>query len=132
MKEYFICGPPEWRLNAKADPVALCNQVLGRQAVVKVLDGGSVLAVDDLTPNEIKTIVDINFDRHKLDQWESSKLRSLTIEQINNRIATVQAQIDAVTNIATAKTALNSMYADMQKMARIILWLLKRETGELR
>jgi hypothetical protein len=66
-----------------------------------------------------------------LDAWESSKLRNLTIQQINDRVATVQAQIDAVTNVATAKTALNSMHADMQKMARVIIWLLKREMNGL-
>jgi len=66
-----------------------------------------------------------------LDAWEASKFRSLSIQDIEGWLATVQTQIDAVTNLATAKTALNSMYADMQKMAKVIIWLLKREMGEI-
>ena len=86
---------------------------------------------DVFTDAEMQTVYDIIRRFDKLDDWEPSKLRNLTIQQINDRIATVQAQIDAVSNVATAKTALNSMYADMQKMARIILWQLRREMGEL-
>jgi len=92
----------------------------------------SILNVaDDFTLNEEQEAKEIVAHLNDLDGWESSKLRNLTIQQINDRIATVQAQIDAVSNVATAKTALNSMYADMQKMARIIIWLLKREMNEL-
>jgi len=86
---------------------------------------------DDFTDSESQRLLDIVDRRDMLDSWEPSKLRNLTIQQINDRIATVQNQIDAVTNVATAKTTLNSMYADMQKMARIIIWLLKREMNEL-
>ena len=82
------------------------------------------------TLSEIQEIKDSALRFDFLDSWEPSKLRNLTIQDINSRIATVQAQIDAVTNVAAAKTALNSMHADMQKMARIIIWLLKREMGE--
>jgi hypothetical protein len=86
---------------------------------------------DTFTDAELQQAQDAVRDLDRLDSWESSKLRNLTITDINNRIATVQTQIDAVTNVATAKTALNSMYADMQKMARVIIWLLKREMDQI-
>jgi hypothetical protein len=85
----------------------------------------------DLTAGELQSLKEAAKKLDILDTYDASKLRNLTITDINNRIATVQSQIDAVTNVATAKTALNSMYADMQKMARIILWLLKREMNGL-
>jgi len=118
-------------LNAKADPVGLCNQVLGRLAVEKVLDDGTILAVDNLTSAEVKKIWEINRGLHVLDAWEPSKFRNLTMTDVEKRIAAVRAQIDAISDLNPAKTALNSMYADMQKMARVIIWLLKREMQEI-
>ena len=126
-KEYSLGEPINWK---ESNFVALCNQVLGRNAVV-MYSGDGTISGYDLTEAELSKIRDLVHRFNTLDSWESSKLRNLTIEDINNRIAQVQAQIDAVSNVATAKTALNSMYADMQKMARIIIWLLKREMNEL-
>ena len=124
--QHWLNEPISW----KGGFIEACNQALGRNAVVAYGSDGLVSG-NDLTPAEIAIIKDINKRFSTLDSWEPSKLRNLTIQQINDRIATVQGQIDAVTNVATAKTALNSMYADMQKMARIIIWLLKREMNEL-
>jgi hypothetical protein len=106
------------------------NSLLGRTAIIRA-DPDGALEGTNVTSDELVTMRQVNHNYDMLDSWEPSKLRDLTLQQINNRIATVQAQIDAVTNAATAKTALDSMYADMQKMARIIIWLLKREMNEL-
>jgi len=111
--------------------VAACNSHLARQVVSSADPDGVIRAFSELSESDLRVIRNVNHNFHTLDSWESSKLRNLTIQQINDRIDTVQAQIDAVTNVATAKTALNSMYADMQKMAQIIIWQLKREMGEL-
>jgi hypothetical protein len=126
-KDYNLNEPIRMPLGRFIDK---CNQAIGRPAVTTCGGDGRVWGID-LTDNDLIKIHEINKALDVVDSWESSKLRNLTIQQINDRIAIVQTQIDAVTNVATAKTALNSMYADMQKMARIIIWLLKREQGEL-
>jgi hypothetical protein len=127
-REYQLEGPIQWR--GLSEFVQQCNLALGRNAVISAGRDGLINAID-LSDSDLVTLGLVNKRLNVLDSWESSKLRNLTIQDINNRIATVQTQIDAVTNVATAKTALNSMYADMQKMARVIIWLLKREMNGL-
>ena len=104
-------------MNAKADPVGLCNLVLGRLAVEKVLDDGTVLAVDNLTSAEVKKIWEINRGLHILDGWEPSGLRNLTLTQ-------VQTAVNNISDLSSAK-------AVIMKLAEVVLWLLKREMNEV-
>lgn len=107
-----------------------CNQTLGRVAVVSVGSDGIISAVD-LTAQELLVVQNVNRRFHVLDSWESSKLRNLTLNQLNNEIASLDAEIDAAGNLAAAKVVLKKILADDAKAWRIILWLLKREMNHL-
>lgn len=91
----------------------------------------TVNTTDNFSADEEKQVRDIIAKRALLDSWEASKLRNLTLDQLNNEITTRQAEINAVTNLTQAKTAMLNLLTDEAKAWRIILWLLKREQEEL-
>ena len=125
---YWIGEEVKWRsLTAFRDR---CNQQLGRNAILSVGSDGYIAGVD-LTDAELTTIQRVNVRVDRLDEWESSKLRNLTLDQINTEVTTRQNEINAATNLAQAKTAMLNLLADDAKAWRIILWLLKREMNEL-
>jgi len=128
---YWFDEPIRWK--SIGSFVQRCNEVLGRNALITGGNEGSVSYLDgyDLTSAELATIKDVNRRFDVLDSWETSKLRNLTITDVENWIATVQAQINAISDLKTAKTALNSTYTITKIMARIIIWLLKREMQEI-
>jgi hypothetical protein len=111
-----------------------CNQLLGRSAVIT---GDAVQLADnqilgnDLTPTELSILNTVNKRFEVLDSWEQSKLRNLTLDQINNEITARQNEINAATNLTQAKTAMLNLLTDDAKAWQIILWLLKREMNEL-
>lgn len=86
---------------------------------------------DNFTANEEKQLKDIIAKRDTLDSKEQSKLRNLMWTQLENEITARQNEINAVTNLAQAKTAMLNLLADEAKAWRIVLWLMKREMQEL-
>ena len=111
-EETYDLGEPIRRL---ADFVLRCNSALGRTGLVTAGSDGLISAVD-LTPEELETIKRVNKAFDKLDSWEPTRLRDLTLAQ-------VEAKVDSISNLTEAKAVIKTM-------ARILLWLLKREMGE--
>lgn len=125
-KEYWLGEPIPW----KSGFVEACNNALGRTAVVTYGSDG-VISGFDLTSGDLAKIREVNRRYDVLDSKEQSKLRNLTWTQLENEITARQNEINAVTNLAQAKTAMLNLLADEAKAWRIVLWLMKREMNEL-
>ena len=89
---------------------------LGSASIEHVKDG-YLLRFSGATPTEVDVALRLVDPVNRLDDWEPSKFRGLTIEQVD-------ARLDAIGNLADAKPVLKTM-------ARVILWLLKREMNEV-
>jgi aminoglycoside phosphotransferase (APT) family kinase protein len=78
---------------------------------------GYLLRFNQASPVDVDAALRLVDPVNLLDDWEPSKFRGLTIEQVNERL-------DAIQSLADAKPVLKTM-------ARVLLWLLKREMNEV-
>lgn len=126
---------PTYHLPSKCDDISKFNVRLGAKFPNRIVGVSSppltIITMDDFTPSELGIVEDICRSFETLDSWESSKFRNLTLTQINNEVASLDAEIDAAGNLATAKVVLKKILVDNAKVWRIILWLLKREMNQL-
>jgi hypothetical protein len=129
--QYYLDGPLLWTDRGAFQ--ANCNSALERNAIlyVDVMPRNYMVASDNLTDAELEIIKSVNKRFDILDSWESSKLRNLTLTQLNTEITTRQNAINACTTLAQAKIELLNLLTDEAKAWRIILWLLKREMNQI-